>query len=672
MFIFLLISIAVISQAGVIIDYGYNQLTTAWYDNNSVKILEESSGKRQISSKIIYSCKEQKYYFGENGKQIISSRLTNSISAFHEKQQEIENCTVNTEYASLFGYQLVNIGYKKDVNVTTPLKRLLDEDTKYATHFIVPSSFGPNKLEKIRYMVNGVRFIPKHKLHAAMIMNAVSKNSIDVKNEYLIIEAGSYETQITKIKLQDNEFIIEDSLVVPLRVEELNEKLMPLVGNGRTQLEKQSILQEVEELRIKLSSNKEITTYLDELDTEVTIKREEYNAVIADLIEPLIQKLKEVKEKLDENAMVFLIGGLGYTPIIKENVQSIFGEYSIRINGDEFMMESARLMILLEQMNEPHMKITDLIPYNINLRINGKTESFLKKSHLFGMEFSAQIPKTDLIEFVNDGNEVLRTFKVSMEKEGLMKVKILTLQDGLMDEIDVNSAKFEYEIPFNSTLIDEQTNGFMKEMEEAAFEQAKTYKLANEFYGMMKGLENVFMYESEKFESPGRKLEDLKQRMQWLELSDNLDYKTLETQFEEFKSVFEEPLEYLKQVQKENDELNVLANKTVEILNEMRELNMKQADEYSMRLNDFIQAGVNTSDDRAYLRKMFEHVIKNGEKEIKNKKLDPIRDMAMLILIVVLLIGTVIFVWHLSSKNKKSTKQKKLRIPPKHPKAKKD
>ena len=124
------------------------------------------------------------------------------------------------------------------------MKQLCEEDEKYPPHFIVSSSLTPNELEQIKHVVQKVEFIPRQKLHAGLVMNGIKQNVIAEKDEYLVIDSSSDSTEITKIsyKKEGGEFTIEETIQIPLTVDDINNKLLDIIGQPKGIFERQTVL----------------------------------------------------------------------------------------------------------------------------------------------------------------------------------------------------------------------------------------------------------------------------------------------------------------------------------------------------------------------------------------------------------------------------------------------
>ena len=280
-----------------------------------------------------------------------------------------------------------------------------------------------------------------------------------------------------------------------------NNKLVDIIGKPRGHLERQNIYQQADSLRVKLSSNKEISINIEEYDETITVTREQYNDAIKELLKPFESELIEIKKGMSENSMTFLIGGLSYTPIIKEIVTKTIGEYSIRITGDEFLMESARMLILLENMNEPHLKLNDILPYPVTISFNNKHEEFIKKKMIMNYELAIELPKTNqiLLTQVNKYTnkvKIVREFKVNATNEkNIAKFTIVPLEKGIINEINIDKENYSKELPFNKTVINEQlANHITKKVQEEE-EKNRLYTITRNYQQLLKDLEEVLTNE---------------------------------------------------------------------------------------------------------------------------------------------------------------------------------
>ena len=674
----LLISILTLSHAGIIVNYGYRSLTASQYTTEGITILEDTNGKRSIPSQIAYRCKDKKFAFGSDVSKMQENVLVNLMSPLYNSKQNITDCIPEDEDLSILGYQFVGLNFNSKIsNETNNLKHLCEEDEKLAPYFIVSSSLTPNDLEKIKHVVQKAQFIPRFKLHAGLVMNGVKQKVIDEKEEYLIIDCSSDETSISKIsyKKESNEFTIEKTIQIPITVDEINDKLMEIIGRPKGVFETQSILLQANEMRKKLSSNKEISMMIDEYDETITVTRDQFNDAIKDIIAPLEEQLKEFKAELKENSMVFLIGGLSYTPKIKEMVKETFGEYSIRITGDEFMMESARLLIMNEANHDKQMKLNNILPYPVDLVIDGKKEDFLKQNMIMNFELSVEIPLAKEIQMTTTNKfsgktKIVRTFNIEKpdEKKTVVRFTVVPLEKGIINELLIEDKKIGYTLPFNKTVINQQLNQHITKKIEDEQEQQQMFAMAREYMQMMKDVEEILKNEPEKFNDT-ELLPDIQKRMMWLEEEDEMTITKLEINKKEFDTKFEKVIKHLEEIKAFMVEVNGLSNKTVEMVDKLRELGYREGDTFGTMLYQVIQRGIKTEKDRKDLRATIDYILENGPKVLEREKKNKINDFLFILLFIVVVVACGYCAWWYTRTPKKV---KKTKVPPKNLKIKKE
>ncbi|BFU22829.1 hypothetical protein EHI8A_114430 [Entamoeba histolytica HM-1:IMSS-B] len=657
-------------QGAIIVDYGYEHISVAWYSNNRIDILDDSHGNRNIYSKIAYRCKRQDLIYGQQAQSMIGNQLINTISPLYNEMEQIENCTIHQDFTSLLALQMDNLFYKLDNenNTRISLTNLFSIDSRHSSYFIIPSSFTPYDIDRIRLILPEVQFITKHKLHAGMILGAVSKRIIDMKDEYLMIDCGAHETAITKVKMiNGTQFSIISSDIIPLSVHTLNKKLASLVGSVRGVLENHNFMNQINELRVKLSSNQEITMFIEELEKNVTITRDQFNTVIADDLKPLENILNTIKKELNENSTIFVIGGLSYTPRIKEVIEQTVGNYSIRLSGDQYLMESAKILITLENMLESPMNITDIIPYPINIKVNEQEMPFINNERQITLDQVYNIPlgKTNRLEFIADMSGTNRSVRIysieKMEKDTNATIHFNSIEKGFISSIKIENSTIQLIPTFNASNIKEEIKEQREKDQTKRKSEAAVIKKRQEYEMLLNDFKQYITSGIDDIKNVESIFVDVERRVVWLEDQLDLTLEDIEKEYNEFKTKYEKELDLYFDFQMFNLRMESIGTKIGNVIEEMRVLRMSQGQEYAKRINDAIQHTSNKKADRdsfeVLINKLYDEMV---NKVNKKKRSVTLRGYWQIFGYVVVAILIVLILYLSFFKSKKSTAIKRL------------
>ncbi|EDR29906.1 hypothetical protein EDI_112080 [Entamoeba dispar SAW760] len=667
----IVITLLACCQGAVIVDFGHEHISVAWYSNNRVDILNDSHGNRNVYSKIAYRCKHQDLIYGQQAQSIIGNQLINTISPLYNEMEQIENCTIQQDFTSLLALQIDNLFYKLDNenNTRISLTDLLSLDSRHSSYFIIPSTFTPYDIERIRLILPEVQFITKHKLHAGMILDAVLKKVIDIKDEYVMIDCGAHETAITKVKMiNGTQFSIVSSNVIPLSIHQLNKKLAGLVGSVRGVSENHNFMNQINELRVKLSSNQEITMFIEELEKNVTITRDQFNSVIVDELKPLENVLNNIKSELNENATIFVIGGLSYTPRVKELIEQTVGNYSIRLSGDQYLMESAKTLITLDNMLDSPMNIIDIIPYPINIKINEQEIPFINNEHQVTLDQVYNIPlsKTNKLEFVADIDGTKRSVRIysieKMEKDTNATIYFSSIEKGFVSSIQIENSTIQLIPIFNSSAIKEEIKE-QREKEQTKRESEAAIIAKRQEYEMLLNDFKRYITSGIDIENLESIFVDVERRIVWLEDQLDLNLEDIEKEYNEFKTKYEKELALYFDFQMFNLRMETMGTKIFKVIEEMRLLRMNQAQEYAKKINDAVQHTSNRKSDResfeASISKLYDEMT---NKVHKKKRSITLRGYWQIFGYVMVAIFVILILYLSFFKSKKSTVTKRPHI----------
>ncbi|ELP88081.1 hypothetical protein EIN_222240 [Entamoeba invadens IP1] len=612
-------------QSGVIVDMGYDQITVGWYNTTSVHILLGSNGERSYNSKVAYRCNHDDYTYGYNAKALLGNQKVKVLSPIYQVEDKTENCTLPNDKTAILAFQLDNLYYKLDANNTHRSLFNLTQEGRHAPQIIVPSTFTPYDLDKISAVIPKAEFIPKHKAHLGMVLNAVNKKLVDMKEHYLVIECGAHDTRITHINVfNGTQFTVKTHKTVKVSADSLNTALVDIVGDVRGSVETQAHLKQIEELRLKLSSNTQITTLFEELEKNITVTRDEFNEKISDILKPLRETLNQEKETLNQNFTVFLIGGLSYTPKIKEIVESVFGNYSIRLSGDEYLFESIKTLMTFEKMVNSPFEIVDFIPFDVSIKMNGAESPFIKRDQPMKLanRYQISIPQTQSLEFLDAESKVLlRKYTIEgMEKNENMTFRVDSLEKGIVNSLEIPNATIRLNEVCNLTQLKEEVEKFREEDTKKKINQYLLMNQRQGFESLLLDFKRYLTSDIDDIIDVQEKLDDVERNIMWLEDHVDVTIEELEKAEKEFGERHHVELQMLDAFRQFAKKIEELGRKVVDGIDEMKRLGNRQYMNYAKKLNDESEKHPKGKEEREKLEKFLEDMLATLESSNNRKR----------------------------------------------------
>ncbi|KAL7715405.1 hypothetical protein QTN25_007029 [Entamoeba marina] len=390
-------------------------------------------------------------------------------------------------------------------------------------------------------MPDYIKVIPNHLVHALSYFETQHNKENNPSNlPIVVLEFGASYFRGTKFQINDEKTIklLQHEVSFAINTRKINHALLVLLLNKKT--DHQSVLsiiqsytptqtirmwKEVDEIRVKLSTSKSLVTEF--MGEKVLIDQ-------SDLEEVLVNEISEINELLQQlsgdDSLVYLTGGLSYTPILRKQVENVFGTYSSEI-GNEQLLEGMKLFGVLHPLNGAITStdklpiIEDILPFGLYVEMDGSKKQLLERNHQFSgfnkeiVEFVPSKPQTislcmeDVGGSEYDVDNCFQRYKVN----GKVQITVVPINQGLIQQIIVENGG----IIIENGDVDEVTNingvdgigevekqnrirrkiEYQKELKELLkrIESLGNYPdLINAVYDELKGVDNEVLYEIEE------------------------------------------------------------------------------------------------------------------------------------------------------------------------------
>ncbi|KAL7715963.1 DNA double-strand break repair Rad50 ATPase [Entamoeba marina] len=306
---------------------------------------------------------------------------------------------------------------------------------------------------------DNIKVIPNHLIHALSYFATQHNKENNPSNlPVVVLEFGASYFRGTKFQINGERTIklLQHEVSFAINTRKINHALLVLLLNKKT--DQQSVLniiqsytpsqttrmwKEVDEIRVKLSASETLVTEF--MEEKVQIDRSDLEGVLVNEI----NEINELLQKLSgDNSLVYLTGGLSYTPILRKQVENVFGTFSIRI-GSEQLLEGMKLFGVLHPLNAMVTSagklpiIEDILPFGLYVEMDGFKEQLLERNHQFSgsnkeiVEFEPSEPQTislcmeDVGGSEYDVDNCFQRYKVN----GKVQVVVVPMNEGMIQQI---------------------------------------------------------------------------------------------------------------------------------------------------------------------------------------------------------------------------------------------
>ncbi|KAL7720158.1 Uncharacterized protein QTN25_002675 [Entamoeba marina] len=652
--LFFILYFIVFVHSGIIINHGYTHISAALYSNTKIKLLLDSNGNRNQPSFVNYRCKHHDYVFGYQASAIIGSQTVNQIQPFYkEMDTTLKTCQPPHSFTSILSFQMNKLYFKKDhIHQKVSLQTLATNDTINPTYILVPFNFSPYEMEEIQWILPNTKFIPYHKQHASMIVNAVNKQIVSPAEEYVVIECGASSTRITTVKMLDMNYNISNHIVLDVNVNQLNKLLADSIGHVENGVSRQSYMKQINDLRVRLSSNQQIHMFIDDLDKNVTITRQQYHQIIQAPIQTLSDAFKQIKNTLSTNSTVFLVGGLSYTPMVKELVQTIFGSYSIRLAGDEFLFDSIKLFITYNTMINPPFTITDLVPLDIDMHINNNTIPLITKTHRLNTTqyYNIPLPKTNSICFTDhSNNKTLRQFNITnMNSTNSFSFQFNTMENGLLTHLSIPNASITLVPLHNQTQI-------VNEIQQYQLEEEKKLQTENDLMEKRVEFETLLLEFKRYILSD---VDDLINVQQLLDSTEKKSFDSIVEHITSFKQKHNTEINMYEEYNNYTKHIEMMEHEAFDVLMKIKEIRLKEYNTWTEQFKTTLQMKKESKNDRDLFEKKLEQFIQSMNNRIHSITMFESFKWVYKVGGIVICILIMVIVYKVSTKKKANKKKK--------------
>ncbi|EAL43402.2 DNA double-strand break repair Rad50 ATPase, putative [Entamoeba histolytica HM-3:IMSS] len=346
---------------------------------------------------------------------------------------------------------------EEEFQLEDDINTLKEDELKEDTN----NNFEPVENKLIKKLKETTLFVSNHVIHALAYYSTENNEIINPTNKpIIVIEFGASYCRATKFIIKGKKTIklLQHEVDFNINTRKLNHNVFLMVLKKFVNTEEvvnkiksmaphqlAELWKGIDEMRIKLSANEQLITEF--MNQKIILEQNEFNLLLREEMHELTQMLLSMKSK-DQDDLVYLTGGLSYTPILKEKVKDIFGPYSSKI-GSKQMLEGMKLFGMMHPINGAITSasnlpyIEDILPFGLYIKIDDQQIELFKKNHQFedGNEENIDIdPKgakyIELCTYPVSENEYDSDNCFDMyEVEGKIHIKVVSLSEGFIESI---------------------------------------------------------------------------------------------------------------------------------------------------------------------------------------------------------------------------------------------
>ncbi|EDR28231.1 DNA double-strand break repair Rad50 ATPase, putative [Entamoeba dispar SAW760] len=317
---------------------------------------------------------------------------------------------------------------EEEFQLEDDINTLKDEELKEDTD----NNFEPVENKLFKRLKETTLFASNHVIHALAYYSTENNEIINPANKpIIVIEFGASYCRATKfiIKGKKTIKILQHEVDFNINTRKLNHNVFLMVLKKFVNTEEivnkiknmaphqlAELWKSIDEMRIKLSANEQLITEF--MNQKIILEQNEFNLLLREELHELTQMLLSMKSK-DRDDLVYLTGGLSYTPILKEKVKDIFGTYSSKI-GSKQMLEGMKFENEYDSDNCFDMYEVE---GKVHIKVVSLSEGFIESIVASGGIKRVNKEREDLISLIRKR----RTNNEIVQKQIMKKVEYQTL-----------------------------------------------------------------------------------------------------------------------------------------------------------------------------------------------------------------------------------------------------
>jgi len=438
--------------------------------NGGVDVILNNYSNRSTPSSITFTPQGIRF-FGEDSKNQAIQHFKTTITSFKhlldgkiKEEQDYISCKLSISHHHLS----VKIGehrYDAIQLYTMFLASLKNQIVNNGVNIgkcviSVPGTYTSHQRELVIYAAKIAGFLDVEVISETLAagMTYLAKNHKGVEQKRLIVDVGYSQFTISLLNISEKKVIVEKSFIdhsIGGRVIDkiLCDELLKKVGFEFDTHSKpyQRVLKECEKLKKILSANNLVNVNIESItedkDINTTIKREEFERWIGDLLERLSFDVHKFLSKLkkDKYDSVELIGGSSRVPIIKNLISKKVGmETSTTLNQDEAISIGNAFLstAFIKRLNDSYYQLKDLNLNSINLHIGDQYYEMFTKYEQTPIQKFIDLEVNDDFEIeAKSKHSYLGRWKISRfnpQAGSLVRIQVGVSLGGILNVVSVH------------------------------------------------------------------------------------------------------------------------------------------------------------------------------------------------------------------------------------------